>query len=448
MRKQLFILISIEILIIISVVLFVIVQLSGRSDLDTSRIVIVKKTKDAFQLFRNGKPFNIQGAGGNSHCKELAEIGGNTMRVYDTINLGNTLDEAAKYGLAVIVDIPIPVNRYGAYSSEISNNILKRRIRTFVKKYKEHPAVLIWNLGNEVNYPVFSWKYFFRRQSFINTFNELIDIVHDEDPSHPVSTSLWNTSVSQLSSIRIFSPKLDILSFNVFGDVKNFDAKIRRFFLFFNAVPYYFSEFGSDGYWESKNTSWLAPIEQTSTKKVEQINNRYKFVTSEMHGGCLGALVFFWGEKYEHTYSWFSFFMDGYKSEIIKEIKYLWNKSTSKPSLIGLNYMLVDGKGAADNIIFAPNKLVDSEILFMDGRSGNDSLTVKWEIYPEGWHFDEDDMFIRPKPLKNSFISMEKEKATFVTPDTSGPYRIFVYVYDNHGYFASTNTPFYVLSTK
>lgn len=448
MKRQLYSFVLVEVFILILALLITFIQFSNKKIADESKTVFVKKTNDGFILIRNGKPFYIQGAAGNTHFKELAEIGGNTIRLYDTVNLGTTLNEAAKYGLAAIVDIPIPVNRFNIYMNESSRQLIQKT-RSFINKYKDHPALLMWNLGNEVNFPTFSWKYFFKPNHFINTFNELIDIVHKEDPNHPVSTSLWNTTLKQLASIRIFSPTLDLYSFNVFADIKNVNLKIVKFFNLFTPVPYYMSEFGSDGYWESKNTTWLAPIEQTSTKKVEQINDRYRIIKQDMNKNCLGALIFFWGYKYEHTYSWFSLFMDGHKSEIIKELKFLWKKSPDKPSLIGLNYMLVNGKGGASDIIFAPNQLAKANLIFLDNKnSNNDSLRFKWEIYPEGWHYDEDDMFVRPKSLEDILVTTEKDKATFRAPSKEGPYRIFVYVYDKNGYFATTNTPFYVLNPK
>ena len=42
--------------------------------------------------------------------------------------------------------------------------------------------------------------------------------------------------------------------------------------------------------------------------------------------------------------------------------------------------MLVDNKGAADNIIFAPNELKNAELIFSDAKI--DSLKIVWEIYP------------------------------------------------------------------
>jgi len=54
----------------------------------------------------------------------------------------------------------------------------------------------------------------------------------------------------------------------------------------------------------------------------------------------------------------------------------------------------------------------------------------------------------KPNPITNSLVSIEDNKATFITPTEEGPYRIFAYIYDQNGNFATTNTPFYVLNPK
>ena len=229
----------------------------------------------------------------------------------------------------------------------IKNKALIKKIKVVVKKLKNHPALLMWNVGNEMNYPFVLVK-----NSFIKTFNGIIDMIHQEDPNHPVSTALLRVSRKSRASIYIHSPQIDLLSFNIFGNAKDLNYRLNQISYLFGASPYYISEFGSDGYWEGEKTLWKAPIEKTSTKKAEQIKTRYQIIAENKDGACLGSLVFYWGNKFESTYTWFSLFSDNYKSEILKELENLWRKSNLNPTLLGLDYMLVDGKGAADNIVF------------------------------------------------------------------------------------------------
>lgn len=435
--------------------LFYLRHFHGKPITDESKTVFIKRNEAGFQLMRNGNPFYIKGSGGDSFIIDLACIGGNTLRLYDTINLRNNLDEALKYGLAVIVDIPIPSYGNLHYLDENENKVLKEKVRDLITGFKNHPALLMWNLGNEVKYPKIHWKDFLRKNQskkrFISNFNELVDIIHNEDKNHPVSTSIDNIGFKLYASLRISSPGIDLLAFNNFGDIKNILDNIDKISPYFGEFPYYISEFGSDGWWsfEPQYTAWWSPIEPTTEKKAEQINTRYNLIVNSKN--CLGSLIFYWGNKYECTHTWFSLFKEEYKSEILKKMQNLWGQSNYQSEFIGLKYMLVEGKGAADNLMFNPSEVKNAELKL--SVNCNDSISIKWEIYRDlwfqGWNEEKynNNKLNHPAPLE-TFIKSEKNKATFITPDEEGPYRIFAYVFDENGYFATTNTPFYVLNPK
>lgn len=444
MRRQKYFLYSAIILIVFVGLYFFRISLSPNSYITKSATVHLQKTGDGFQLLRKGKPFKIQGASGNSNLEELSKIGGNTIRVYDTLNLSVVLNQAHRNGLAVIVDIPIPRyhKKYNVYQSETHNTQLKKEVRFLVRKYGSHPALLMWNLGNEVEYPLVFFK-----NSFIETFNDLIDIIHKEDPNHPVSTTIPSVTKKQIISIYYHSPNIDLLSYNIFGNLKNLNSDLTKISYAFGKRPYYISEWGHDGPWEHSYTSWSAPIEPTSTKKAEQLKTRHKTLIQNMDNNCLGSLVFYWGEKHERTHTWFSLFIEKYgKSELVEEIKHLWKESYSNTPSIGLEYMLVDEKGAQSNLIFAPNQVKEAKIKFSHAQ--HDSVRISWEVYPEAWQYKANDKEKKPGPIIGSIINTTGEEATFVTPTEEGPYRIFAYIFDNEGNFATTNTPFYVLNPK
>lgn len=460
MKKQLIFFVLLGVFLSIFLGFFTLRSMNLEKTINESGTVYIKKTENGFQLYRNNKPFYIQGASGNSHFKELANIGGNTIRVYDTLNLSDILDEAYEDSLAVIVDIPLPKfsKEYCFYLDEDNNETLKRKVKSLVDEHCNHPALLMWNLGNELNYPsvrtkriiynFFNLSAYKEENNFIETFNELINIIHREDPNHPVSTAFYENQkkMNTTASIYLNSPEIDLVAYNTFGNIKNLEILNSQISTSDFRGPYYLSEWGFDGHWERETTLWNAPIEPTSTKKAEQIKERYKIITEMNDETCLGTLLFFWGEKHERTNTWFSLFKDDSKSEIIKELEKLWGDSVSNYTPIGLNYMLVDSKGARDNIIFAPNETKTAELVFHDIK--NDSVRIEWEIHHEDWYLNNQSKTSPPEKLVGSFVRYEKNKATFITPVDEGPYRIFAYVYDQYGYFATTNTPFYVLSNK
>lgn len=420
---------------------------------DESATVFIKRSENGFTLINKGKPFCINGAAGNSFFRELSETGGNTIRLYDTINLQNALEEATKNNLLVIIDIPIPAYGIYNYLDENENRILKQKVKELIQKYRNHPALLMWNLGNEVNYPEFHWKELIKsnpsKKRFIKNFNDLIDIVKSEDSNHPVSTSKWNIKLSNYFSFKILSPDIDLVSYNIFGDTKNINSKLKQYDFFFGSSPFYISEIGSDGWWtgESRFTSWWSPIEQSSSKKAEQVNIRYNHIVN--NSNCLGSCIFYWGNKFECTHTWYSLFNENYKSEVVLEIEELWKKTYRKPKLIGLEYMLIEGMGAYDNLIFEPRVLKNTELVFNVNET--DSIKIKWEVYPDvwfqGWNEEKyNKKLLNPPSPINCVVMIQNNTAAFVTPKEEGPYRIFAYIFNNKGYFASVNTPFYVLN--
>ena len=415
----------------------------GKENLnDETKSVLVKKTDNGFHLFRYGEPFYIEGAAGDSHFKELASAGGNTIRIYDTVNLRQVLDEAYINNLAVIVDIPLPSYnpKYNYYANEANRKKLILKVSDIVDQYKNHPALLLWNLGNELFYPLV-----LRKNDFIDTFNELIDLIHTIDPNHPVCTTISGVYRKEQISIYIHSPKLDLLAFNIFGDVKNLQKKLKYISTIFGPKPYYISEFGSDGWWESETTTWKAPKELPNSKKAEQVGKRYKEIQNDSDGNCLGSLIFFWGYKHERTYTWFSLFKENTVSEIVKLMEALWKKSGEKISVMGIEGIAVTGMDMNRELIFIDGEKRDAELQFSDPDQKYDS--IRWEIYHEEWSRDTTNMkLIYPEPV-DSFIRTEKNYSTFITPSVEGPYRLFAYVYKDK-YFSSANTPFYVLRRK
>lgn len=414
---------------------------------NTGARVYIQKTDSGYELIRNGSPFYIRGAGGNGYLAALAETGGNTLRVYDTVNLKSILDEAYRYDIAVIVDISIPPHhqKYDYYADELKNRQLKEKVRALVSQYKDHPALLMWNLGNELYYP-----FVLRKNNFIRTFNELVGIIKAEDPDHPVSTALAGVGRMSAVSTYLHSPRLDLLAYNIFSDSPNLFDKIKQIAFITGKKPFYISEYGADGPWESKVTSWWVPVEHNTAEKTEQIIQRYHFMENNKPGECLGTLLFFWGNKHERTYTWFSLFLEDKKSESLKTLRQTWTNQEKDHENIGLQQMLVEKMSSFDNIVFEPNQMKETEILLRGTDS--DSLTVRWVMYPEAWNWPwwlrQDTARMDYSPIKKieRFITVDKTKATFLTPENEGAYRIFAYVFDREGYYATANIPFYILS--
>lgn len=120
--------------------------------------VYVEKENGNFRLIRNGQPFYIKGGAAHpDYLEELKAAGANTARIYDTINLKAILDQAHALDLAVVADIPMPKLHSDGdfYIDDRKFKTLKKRVERVVRMHKDHPALLYWNLGNELYYPYF-----------------------------------------------------------------------------------------------------------------------------------------------------------------------------------------------------------------------------------------------------------------------------------------------------
>lgn len=408
-----------------------------------NRTVYIKYEDDGgYQLMRNESPFIIKGASGNRYLEELVASGGNTIRVYDTVNLHNFLNKAHSLGLAVIVDIPIPRynESYNIYENKEYCSRLKKEVKSLISKHKDHPALLLWNLGNEVEYP-----FIFGNRDFINAFNGLIKIIHAEDPNHPVSTTIPSVTKKQVLSIMFNSPDLDLIGFNIFVAIKRLDKDLEQISLLKKPLPYYISEWGYDGPWAAKNTLWKAPIEQSSNEKMEQLISRYHLLQQKIDHRCLGSLIFYWGSKQEGTHTWFSLFSEeGHASEMTRTISGLWNGSVYKPDL-KINGLKINNKNPTESLILKPGTSEEVSLSYTLNSTSIDS--IKWELYREGWYYKRWD--IEKKPLKIPYAISVKDSASVIlkAPQEEGPYRLFAYLYSNN-HFTTINYPFYVTNIE
>lgn len=313
---------------------------------------------------------------------------------------------------------------------------LKRRVSRVVKAHKDHPALLYWNLGNELYYP-----YFYKDANLHERFNILIDLIHEIDPNHPVSTVTIGANKLRVLSIHRKSPQLDFISFNSFGVLSQFSNKLKPISPIWKG-PYVITEWGVNGPWEAQLTSWKAPIEENSTKKAEQIKQRYyDYMEPLKEENSFGSFIFYWGQKNEVTPTWYSLFTDKmHKTQGVYEMEKIWNYNKNEifpgPEL---EYILLNKKGAADNIILQPGKIARVEVKLPENKKQD--LEYRWEIRKESWYEYE-----KSELVKGSSFNITGNYTEFYPPAIEGPYRVFLYATNGTEYMATANIPFYVLN--
>ncbi|PTQ97915.1 hypothetical protein C8P68_10374 [Mucilaginibacter yixingensis] len=446
MRSKYLIIIATVLLIVCGAVAFILWNpYPSRFKNPSNKAVYIRFENGHYSFYRFGKPFLVKGAAGSTFLPELHAAGGNTIRTWDTANLDSLLAEAERNHVAVVVGLFMPYNDNmdAFYNNDAKVEALYNRYQSIIKKYQGNKAILCWCLGNEMAYPV--RPQFFK---FYKVLNRFIDMIHREDPDHPVTTTLINFQRQYLVNIKLWT-HFDFICFNVFSDLRKLTKDLDNFKRWWRG-PFLITEWGIDGPWPvHEHTAWNAYIEPSSDKKAEQYRQLYEQYMPKQNDGFLGSMVFYWGYKQETTPTWFSLFdKDGRKSEAVNAMQYMWTGHKPEHEAPQVRYMLVDGKGARDNILYNPGVVVNAQAYLQNGADKN-HLHYEWYVQPEDWfrvlHFYNQK---KRATLDELTISQSGDHFSFHAPKREGPYRVYVNISDDNGYFATCNTPFYVIAEK
>lgn len=146
--------------------------------------VEIRKDGNNYQLLRTGQPYFIKGAGGTKYMERLPQYGGNSIRTWRTANGEAILDKAYSLALTVTMGLNVVAERHGFnYDDTVAVKQQLEKLRTQVRKYKNHPALLIWGIGNELNLNYTNPKVW-------DAVNDIAKMIHQEDPNHPATTML------------------------------------------------------------------------------------------------------------------------------------------------------------------------------------------------------------------------------------------------------------------
>lgn len=400
--------------------------------------VHIEKQNDSYRLIRNGKPFLVKGVSGRTRLKELQEIGGNCIRTYDTTNLGATLDEAEKLGLAVIAGVWLPKSKSDwFYKNDTYIEEAAINLKALGEKYGSHPALLSWCLGNELIF------YDFKDWSFSRAYNQILDSLRVGDPNHPIGTALANYGDKAIINFGLKIPNIDLVYINTFGRLNQLASDREKWEWFFDK-PFIVGEFGENGPWESNGTVWGAPGEINSRQKSERLKALYDTVMPSKHPAFLGSLAFFWGWRQEQTHTWFNVFSrDGEKNEMYFTLANAFGKDLKANRPPSIEPLSIDSIFASNELFLNPNSRHFAQLNATDPEQ--DSLSYYWSIRTEDWFYIKGDA--PPEPLVNTVDTAITRAGLnhFTSPSKPGPYRLFVKVIDGKGNFASVNLPFYVV---
>jgi hypothetical protein len=400
-----------------------------------------------YQLYLNGEPFYIKGAGLEfGDVERLAAHGGNSFRTWRTDNGRDTgqevLDRAHRNGLFVTMGLEVARERPGEgrglfgfdYDDEEAVAAQLDRLRAEVEKYKDHPALIIWGIGNELNLGATNPRVW-------NAVNGISEMIHEIDPNHLTTTMLAGVSRELVHEIKTRAPDLDLLSVQMYAGIADLPQRMAESGW---DGPYMVTEWGATGHWEVQQTPWGAPIENHSSVKADLYRERYQTAIASDTTNLLGSYVFLWGQKQERTPTWYGLFLPtGEATETVDVMHYVWNGEWPENRAPRLESATLDGQTAYDGIYLDAGQSYPAEVVSTD--PDGDDLTYLWEVREESQADTEggDDEEV-PQLISGVIDQPASPRVTLTAPQEPGPYRLFVYVFDGRGSAAHANIPFYV----
>jgi hypothetical protein len=391
-------------------------------------------------LVKNGKRVFVKGALGHSHLRDLKEIGGNTINVYHEYLTRQLFDEADSLGLYVAVTLNLARPAQGAnYSDTLFIKKQRHLVDSIVNTYKEEPALLFWIIGNEMHLGL-EWA-----GDVWQEINTLSKRVHALDPDHLTTTNIAAFDRKHLFQVKYYCGDIDFLSFNAHHRNYVLQRELRNILWGWDGA-YLITEWTGPVYWhEMQKTSWGAPAEPSSSEKAKMMAHNYHIAIERDSSKCLGGFVFYWGEKQERTHTMFSLILeDRYKTQAFEVLQYFWlggNPENYSPRIETFKFDKEENplalqlrRGSVYDLIIKTND--------PDG----DSLWTKIEVYKEGDYKDifGGDFEIKPEQVFTESYRGAPDRIAFTTPENEGPFRVFLYVYDQEN-VATANIPFYVL---
>jgi hypothetical protein len=399
-----------------------------------SRVEIVS-TPGGYRLLRDGVPYTVRGAGmASGDLAGFAAHGGNSIRNWTTRGVAGLLDQAQASGVTVSLCLPMRAERTGFDYDD--PQAVARQLESFredVLTYRDHPALLVWIIGNELNHSYSNAKVY-------DAVNDVAEMIHELDPNHPVTTAVEGFPPAVIAEILARAPALDFISFQLYGSLFDLPGKIRSAGF---ARPFMVTEWGTTGYWEAEKTPWGAPVELTSSEKADVLMRANREVLAALAGQLIGSHVFMWGQKQERTPTWFGLLLEsGEETESVDVMHRIWAGDWPGNRSPRVEALRLDGRGAREGVTLVAG---DTYAASFDVRDPDgDPLRFRWEVKPESEATQAGGDFEPPIPELEGCLADPAAPATTIAVAAPGRYRLFAYAYDDHGHAAHANIPFLV----
>jgi hypothetical protein len=389
----------------------------------TPSVVTVNGTQGNWQLLVNGSPYEIKGvtygppsADALAYMPDLQAMGVNTIRTWGTDSTTQPLlDAAAAYNIKVINGFWLSqsddyLNDSAYKSSELST------IEQYVNTYKNDPAVLMWDIGNEVLLNLqntFSGTQLEQeRAAYAQFIDQVAVAIHSIDPNHPVtSTDAWTGAWPYYKAN---SPHLDLYAVNSYGAVCNVKQD------WINGgytVPYIVTESGPAGEWEVPNDENGVPTQETDVQNSQGYASAWNCITGHT-GVALGATLFNYGIENDFGGIWFNLTPGRWRRLSDFTVAQLYGGSISSNTPPVISNMSLGSTSVATNARLTVNVSVSDPN--GDPLRYNLMLNSKYIDSSTGFQYA-------------NFTQTGPGTFSVTPPNELGVWKVYIYVYDGQG---------------
>jgi hypothetical protein len=384
----------------------------------------------------NGQPFYVKGAGlGDGSQEALAASGGNSFRTWDTDGGRRMLDRARKNHLFVSLGLVVGKERQG-FDYDDGRAVARQlaQIESEVRQFKDHPALLAWIVGNELNLDSHNPRVW-------DAVESITRMIHRVDPNHPVMTAIAGFDPALIGLLKARVPSLDLLGIQLYAGIDQIPGKLRASGW---TGPYLVTEWGPTGHWESARTAWGAPMEEDSSTKAGRLRERYQRYIETDTRQCLGSYVFLWGDKQERTPTWYGLFLaSGEATPGVDAMQFVWTGSWPGNRSPTITPIELDGQRAERSVVLRPGGDYRAQVQAED--PDHDPLVYRWQVREEsGAKTVGGDREQIPPNVPVRMRGGDDGTLQLRAPARPGTYRLFVTTYDGHGHAAYANFPFQV----
>ncbi|WP_157089411.1 glycoside hydrolase family 2 TIM barrel-domain containing protein [Oceanibaculum pacificum] len=379
------------------------------------------------RILVDGKPFKAHGVAGWGNLEMLRDLGVTTIRTYGDNN-EDVLDEAERLGLKVILGFWLEHPRRGFdYANPAHVEPQMERLRQFVLAHKDHPALLMWGIGNEVEAELTDdsqvWP----------AIEQAAKLVKSLDPDHPTLAVLAETGADKVAKVKAQAPSIDVLGVNSYGEsVPSVPDRVRAQGW---TGPLIVTELGAIGQWQAAKTAWGAAIEPTSTEKAQLLEKQLAAVDPK----SAGQILFLWGWKQEVTYTWHSLLLPSNEwlqtTEVMAEA---WGGKTpggNHAPRIAVLHFVQGASWPRDQQAMARLRAIDPD---------GDPLQVEWAVMEEQTVLlKAGDSEPELRKFPEAVLKPAAESVTIANL-APGNYRLYVTIRDGKGAAATGNLPFRV----